>query len=202
MIFFITDFVKYNFMWNGYSEKSLEEQNLIICSKQNIESYMNKSKPMDVVFLHTRKSFISWVIMYYTNSPFSHTSLVLKNNIVIEATLQGVVKTPLTEYIDNESYFLVLQPPNITDKQTEKGMQYAESTVGSGFGWYKIILIFLQVLFATSNSWRLRYSLDIYILLILLKLTNLISLNTLILITITYTIVIIFNKVKILLSQK
>jgi hypothetical protein len=183
-------------MWGNYSKDSLEKQGLKLCDQENIENYITKSKPADIIFLHTRISFISWLVMYYTNSLLSHTAVVINKDLILEAIPQGVVKTPIRDYIDNKSYFVVLNVPDITEEQTADIMNYADSQMGVGYNWSLVFKIFLDTIFAKRKDWRIKFSLDFYLLFILLKVINLISLKLLVILSVIYTIIIVFNRTR------
>jgi|GEM_PF-6063913 len=193
MIFAIADYVQYLFKKGRYSEQALREQHAYLCSRENIEAYIKTSEPGDLILLHIRVSLISWLIMYYTNSIWSHVSGVATDNCVCETTPRGVIKSPITSYIDNKSYFSARRIQDRENVNMEKVVAWVQDKVGAGYDWALLFIMFFSIIFGRSHHWKLIYSLDIYIVLaVLVRLGIMPTLPSLIAAGI-YAFVLLFN---------
>lgn len=174
MIFALIDYFQYVNMMGKYSIKNLQKEKAILCTKENIKKYFTSSPPnMCLIFLHTRVSLNSWLVMYYTNSLWSHVSCIMDNYVYDTTTSQGFIKIPPSDFIDNKSYFraISIEIPNY-----EKGKSYTENLVGkTKYGWKSVIKKFLRIIFGKSRDWRLKFSLDFYFLTVVLYLLNCLS---------------------------
>ncbi len=109
---------------------------------------------------------MSWLVMYYTSSIWSHCALFGKKGELFDATTSGVIKHAASDYLDGESYLSVIVLP--MDEDTRKRIVAAsEELIGCGYNWKGVIRIFLNTLIAKRHKWRLKFSLDIYVILIL-----------------------------------
>lgn len=61
------------------------------------EGFVSILKTGDVLFIQTFDSWISWIIMYLTQTDISHVAMYMGNRTILHATLSGVVR----EEIDN-----------------------------------------------------------------------------------------------------
>src|ERR1019366_7878143 len=52
-------------------------------------------RPGDAIFLQSFDSWLSWAVMYMTNSEVSHAAMYLGNGLISHATLSGVVQEPI-----------------------------------------------------------------------------------------------------------
>jgi len=194
MVFALLDYINYVSMKGNYSLDNISKNGGELCSRENIEAFIRRSKPLDIILLHTRLSLMSWLVMYYTNSIWSHTSGVVRDNYLIEATLEGVIKVPISSYIDDKSYYGTLRlRDEITPDMAEKGLRFAEESVGNGFNWFGIFRIFLRIIFGRSKDWRLKHSLDIFITILLLRMLNISTTRTSLGISIVYSTILVIN---------
>lgn len=201
MLFAIYDYIQYRLMLGPYSEESIKAQNGIICSAENIYKYLGVNaitqEQIGMIFLHTRVSFLSWIVMYYTTSLWSHVGILLSDGNVYEATTnQGVTINPSSTYIDNQSFFHLIKIPVPNAEAKEAMQKEMRNMYGYKYDWFSPFKIFLYIIIAAKSEWKIKYSLDIFITLIALFFTKLISLSTFIVLISIYSIPLYWNLIK------
>jgi hypothetical protein len=102
--------------------------------------------------------------MYYTNSLWSHLSIIVKDDEVIHATLSGVVRQSFYDLCDDQSYVRIRYP-----KDKDIGLRAASRSAefeGLPYAWSETISTFLLIIFGIEGSYRLSFFLDFAILLL------------------------------------
>lgn len=168
MLFALYDYVCYRFQLRHYAPAVVEAQHARLAISENFpeEGVRTKCEPGDAFFLHTRNSFVSWLIMYYTNSLWSHVGAFAENGKIVDATTSGVIKHEFLDYIDGESYILLKKLDKSYDLDTQKMMEFAERQVGSPYNWAALPRIFIHIVSGRDPKYRIRYTLDFLLLLL------------------------------------
>ncbi|MBN1795359.1 MAG: tetratricopeptide repeat protein [Sedimentisphaerales bacterium] len=195
MIFALYDFVKYWFHIGIYSDNGLQKEGAIIASPEILKKIeeINYSS----LSVHTRNSFLSWLVLYYTGPTiWSHTSMTFEGGILFEVTTKGGIKHHISDYFDGKTYLGIFSIP-LEHSELEKVRLSAELTIpGCKFAWKEVIYFGLLIILARDDHYRLRYSMDLIILLLLFFFPwNIFFLKILSLSLITiYSLVVLFNR--------
>ncbi len=91
--------------------------------------------PRHTFVYHTRDSFLSWLVMYYTVSVWSHVGTFTEHGHIIDATTAGVIEHPLSDYFDGKSYIIILAVKDglYSEEQAAKSLEWGRSQIGCGF---------------------------------------------------------------------
>lgn len=165
MIFAIVYWVKYRTQRGRYSDESVGREGGKRATHSNFPD-ASKYAVGDLVFLHPRNSFISWVVMYYTSGIWSHTAIVSENGHVIDATLAGVVEHPFNDYIDGQSFISVrtFKIP-LSQFQKDSILQFMRSQIGAGYNWMGVVRLWSAIALGVHANYRVCFSADIVIVL-------------------------------------
>lgn len=169
MIFGLIDFTKYYFQLGKYSKVSLEKEATF--ASKNI-SISNDKLYGSIVLLHYRVSFNSWLIMYYTNSIWSHTSTIIENGQLLDVTTKGVIIHPFSDYLNDNSYFSIYKfnIPNENEDDVKSVIEEMKrKSLGNSYGWGKIFYNFMRITSALDKKFRFRIGLDTLLIIVLIS---------------------------------
>lgn len=111
--------------------------------------------------VHTRDSFISWLVMYFSNSVWSHTAIVVDNGNIVEVTLDGTIEHRFSDGLNDKDYLVIGGPP-MTAEQQRSVVEGARSGVGvTKFSYRDAALIGLRNLAGVSPNYNPRLSIDL-----------------------------------------
>ncbi len=165
MLFATWDYLCYRLGKGIYSPAQLERQGAQLGTRENFPDFAN-CKPGDASFLHTRGSFLSWMIMYYTDSIWSHVGIFEENGQVIDATTGGVLKHQFYDYCDGFTYIAIRHLKDATDEQRGRGLRWLETQIGKGYNWGGVVRLFLMIIMGKKAPYRFRFFLDFLVLLL------------------------------------
>ncbi len=152
-----------------YSPKKLLAQGAMLASPHLLNN-PDMFHTGDIYLLHTRYSFLSWLVMYYEPSPWSHTGTISQNKNSIDATTSGVIEHPISDYLDNKSYILIYRP-NVNTENCENSINKMRSQfLGMQYGWRTVFYIFLVTVYNKKRSYRIKYTLDFLFIIFLINL--------------------------------
>lgn len=197
MIFALFDYINYRNRKCIYSAENISAQGGKLATSNNFPN-LHKYGAGDLFLYHGYNSLLSWLVMYYTSSAWSHTGLFTENGNIIDSTTAGVMEHPLSDYFDGKSYICIvaLKEGIATKEQLQEGIKWARSTVGCSYNWHGIIRLFLRIIMGAHADYRPRYSCDILLLLSLLlplcALSNMICMLLLSL-SVIYLLIVIIN---------
>jgi hypothetical protein len=135
-------------------------------------------RPSDMLLMHTRTSFLSWLIMYFQSgvsaehSIWSHVAMISYEGNIMDATVEGIIEHPFSDYFDGESYGIVLDT-ELSDEERAKGVAYGRSRLGTPYGWGTVFSIGLNILYGRDHSYHPKFSADVLIVLALLAIPGL-----------------------------
>jgi hypothetical protein len=167
MIFALYDFFKYWSHKGIYSDENLKKEGAILASKEILPLIENIKSA--TIFVHTRDSFLSWLVMYYTGPAiWSHTVIMIEGGILYDLTIKGGVVHHISDYFDGKSFIGIINLP-VTTEGFEKMILSAETMFPNcKFAWGKTFRYWLAIVTGTHPEYRLQYSLDIIITLSLI----------------------------------
>jgi hypothetical protein len=148
-----------------YSSRFIEASGGRLATRENFppEEF---PKPGQTIISHTPDSFISWLVMYFTDSVWSHMALGVDHGEIVEATLEGTVAHPFADILNGSDYLLVYTPPQISAEQERGFVESARSLVGgTRYGYLTAAIIGLRLLAGRDINYRLRLSADLMMVL-------------------------------------
>jgi hypothetical protein len=197
MIFAIIDYLKYRFNKGIYSKVSITKDNVYLADK-NCLPVLESCKPLDILLVHTKNSFLSWLVMYYTGPTiWSHVATFGYNGYIYDATTKGVIKHHISDYFDGNTYIAVRQLEGVSEEKRKEASFFLETNVGCKFNWKGILMLWLKIISGKNDHYRLRYSSDIIIALLFLALLSCRFFVMQVFITVVllvYISVVVFNK--------
>lgn len=102
------DYVNYKLRRCKYSDEELQKKSYQ--RGDRCPKHTRGLKAGDTIVIHTTDSFISWLIMYYTDSHASHVCLYLQNGMVFDFVPQGARFHPITDYFNSKYWVVVCRP--------------------------------------------------------------------------------------------
>lgn len=161
------DYVRYRLRAGRYSPACIERRTggvLAIPEKfQHLEQY----QVGDTFFLHTQDSLLSWLVMYYTDSIWSHCGMFSEHEQVIDATAQGVVEHGFYDYCDGKNY-VVVRRLNLNDEQRNKLLKFIRTQIGSAYGWFQAVVMWGRIVLGVQDRYRISFMLDLLFVLVIL----------------------------------
>jgi hypothetical protein len=118
-------------------------------------------QPADCLIFHTPGSCLSWAIMYYTDSVWSHVAVVIGPNRLSHATTAGIIEQPISDFFDGETVLLARRPAMMTPEGVAAALAFAEESKGAGYNWFGVFKLFGRILVGASHHYRVRVSVDI-----------------------------------------
>lgn len=119
------------------------------------------SNSVSTFFLHPVRSPISWVIMYLTSSPWSHTGIVFPDGVAFDATVSGVRQHPIADYLDGRGYIGFATAHSIPAENQEAARSFFQATVGDGYNWRGAQRLGLSIVLGSHRHWRPRIFADV-----------------------------------------
>ncbi|MGK5675479.1 hypothetical protein ACSNOB_21870 [Micromonospora sp. URMC 106] len=150
------DYLCYSKGWKRYNPAHLlASGRLCLASRSN---FPESPPAAAIIFMHPLNSRLSWAVMYVTDSPLSHVATSVGGGDVIDASLEGVIKYPFDELLDEQSYMAIVIPP-MTDVQQRTVVEHLHSRLGAGYSWFMAARIGLRATVGLSGTfnWRLYF---------------------------------------------
>jgi hypothetical protein len=135
MLLALMDYAAYRMHRKQYASSAIEAQGGKLASARNFPDDQ-LPKPGDIIVYHTRDSFLSWLVMYFTNSVWSHSATAVDAGDIVGVTTQGAIGHPFTDCLNDEDYIVFGTPLPLTPEQQAKIVESARSHVGTvKFSW-------------------------------------------------------------------
>jgi hypothetical protein len=196
MLFAIIDYLSYRDHKDHYSFREIERDGGLLGTKENFPNPA-AIPPFSSLFYHPINSFISWMIMYYTNSLWSHYAMFLRNGYLTDQTTGGSTIHPFCDYLDGKGYIKIFIPKfDISKEKIDKLEEVSTRDVGNKYNYPRVIKMFLQIILGFRKSYRLRFSIDLFIIsALLIGLLKLLNVNTgpIVIVTLIYIFIILLN---------
>jgi hypothetical protein len=110
--------------------------------------------------VHTRDSFLGWLVMYFTNSVWSHSAISIGNGAVVEVTLGGTIAHPFADLLNNADYLLI-GGPDLSAEEEVAVTKSALSRVGvTKFSYLTALIIGCRTFIGRDPAYRFRLSAD------------------------------------------
>ena len=158
MLFAAVDAWHYFRRTGPYSDAALRARGLSLATEGNFPDW--RKWPFGrIVFVSTSGSLVSWVIMYVSDGPMSHTAMVYGDGILNDVTSAGVHRRPISDYLDGKSYMCVVPPPKGTDLDFAR--RFMDRILGSGYNYVGVLLLGMSILIGNNASFSWRAVVDI-----------------------------------------
>lgn len=110
MLFAAVDYLRYRRRAGRYSLDRMEREfGLRVCRPENFPN-LDSTPPLSMLFSHGYPSIVSWLVMYFTDSPISHVAMFGRNGQIQEATKDaGVIQDHASSYFDGKSCMVVCE---------------------------------------------------------------------------------------------
>jgi hypothetical protein len=162
------------------------------------EQLLSRLKPGDIICVQNFDWWVSWLIMYLTQSSISHVATYLGNRTISDMTLEGVIKVPIDNLYKPEARFLpfILFIPENKRKEVEPIHDSLKDKV-----YYSKLLILkkgLQIIFGRDWSlYRFSFLIDIFLSCLLLDLLTypLVTVHLSPVLFSLYVIILIINRI-------
>jgi hypothetical protein len=168
MLFALFDFLQYRAERGHYSHDAIVAQGGILANDA-LRERIGKLGAADIFFYHGRGSALSWAVMYFTNSIWSHVGTCVGGDRIVDATTSGVIEHSLADYLDGRGYLDFRTVEGITDEQRAAVASHARSTVGAGYNWVGVLRLYAAIITGYHASFRWRYVADVLIALMFLS---------------------------------
>lgn len=156
----LMDYARYRMKRGRYASKFIEASGGRLATANNFPQD-EFPKPGQVVISHTPDSFLSWLVMYFTDSIWSHMAAAVVDGEVVETTLEGTVVHPFLDLLNGNDYLLIYSPPSASAEQARAFAESARSLVGvSKYGYLTAAIIGLRLLIGRDINYRPRLSAD------------------------------------------
>src|SRR5665213_2801633 len=109
MLLALLDYFYYRRGKGIYSHAALERQGGKVAAP-GLAPLLEVCKPGDHLLHHTSNSIQSWLVMYFTASPWSHVTVLAKGGQLYDMTTDGFRIHHFSDYLDGNGYILVLHP--------------------------------------------------------------------------------------------
>lgn len=161
MFFTLLDFAAYRLHQGRYSNSAIQAQHGVLASTANFPANRMPS-PGDIVLFHTRDSFLSWLVMYFTNSIWSHSAIMVDNGNLVEVTTHGTIEHPFADCLNGDDFVTFGAPGRPTAEQRVKIVSAARSHVEvTKFSWFDAIRIGWRNLMGRGSNYHARLSVDL-----------------------------------------
>lgn len=166
MVFALIDYINYKRKRNQYSIGAIRKQGGLELNDENYAKIF-PLRPGFILIHHTH-SFVSWLIMYFTTGVWSHTMNPVGPFNVLDVTLSGTLVHPFKDYFNKGIYAMIVYF-NIPEDKVDFGIaqELAQESIGIKYGYHKAFRIFLYIIFGLKHSYRLKFSIDIFVTLLL-----------------------------------
>jgi hypothetical protein len=159
MIFALADYMRYRLRKGRYNPAVLEAQGWLLASRANFQGDHLPAPGLACV-VHTQDSFVSWVIMYMSQHAANHVFIFAEEGMIVDTIpTAGVIERPLSDYLDERSYFLVVPKEVPSAEKRKEGLAWAKTQVGSRYGWSQAASIGESILYGRPRGepahWRL-----------------------------------------------
>lgn len=169
MIFAAYDFVKYWFGKGIYSDEAIAMDGLVLASEQELPELDDIE--CGFMFFHRRRSFCSWLVMYYTGPTLlSHCAIITGGGVLYDMTIEGGMIHHVSDYFDGSTYIKVLSMPVSKEKLNRLILRDELRLGGVKFGWKKIFFFWVEIITGRNEDFRLRSCLDIVVVIVALML--------------------------------
>jgi len=153
------DYFFYRFGHGRYSTMALLNKGIPL-TVENLTQFRNV-KVGDLVFFHTRDSFVSWLVMYCISSVWSHCLMYAGEGYLFHATSGGMRKDRLADLCSENTFVTVFANSEITDTQRKNLIELAAKQIGIPYNWRGVFRKCMRILFGCDYRYQVRFSVDI-----------------------------------------
>lgn len=160
MVLAIIDGLQYLTLTGKYSKVKLLCNGAFIADASAVKKIENVE--FGTMFFHTRLSFFSWLIMYFTNGPWSHAATILDGR-VLHAVTSGVVENAPSDMCDGKSYLSIIEFP-ISSCDKSKVAEFYDKQLGKKYNWIGVLgLLVSSLIGKDANGYPYKFVIDVFI---------------------------------------
>ncbi|WAU78364.1 hypothetical protein O1Q96_00500 (plasmid) [Streptomyces sp. Qhu-G9] len=139
MLFAAIDFVQYRWGKGRYRNDRLQERGWRSAVVENFSGSAEPA-PVEALLFHPRHSLVSWLIMYISNNAASHVGLYVGDGDVYHSTTAGVLRQPLSRFLDGQSLIKVRSLPVVmTEEEQARTRTVMTGLSGLRYNWRSTI---------------------------------------------------------------
>lgn len=170
MFFALLDYMKYRRRKGIYRDENIRKLGGRLAVPENF-SEVASYNPSYLFFCHTRYSIVSWLIMYYTSSVWSHVGSFSEKGRIIDATTKGYIEHPFSDYFDGRSFIaiLALKEGIASEEYLAEVLRWGRSHLGLGFNWLAVFRFLWVIVSGAHAHYRIRFSVDFLIVALILS---------------------------------
>jgi hypothetical protein len=119
----------------------------------------------DVLFVATYGHFLSWLIMYVTDSPFSHAAVYIGNEQIAHMTTGGFAVEGVDALCDSNTAIVPVMLPETAVNRRQKLKDVLRKYRNEPYGWIPAVLKGVRILLARDlPAYRLKFAADLFLL--------------------------------------
>jgi hypothetical protein len=119
----------------------------------NFQIIKNNIKPGDILLSRLKKDPISKTIRGITQSHWSHSSIYIGDNKIVESNWNGVRIQPLEEYSKPEYVVGLFRiTPELTEQETKGLIKFVRKQIGIHYGYLQLLWQLILRLFGKSED--------------------------------------------------
>jgi hypothetical protein len=120
----------------------------------------NASSPhVCLISIHAYFSIASWIVMWITDSVFSHTGMIFPDGKIHQMTTKGYFVQPLLDIADNRSYFAIAPMPWLPISDAQSRSDAIQKNTPQ-YNWLGIVKLGLLELFSLNGKFRPKHLFD------------------------------------------
>lgn len=124
----------------------------------------------DLLLISTGRQFLSWLVMYITDSPLSHLATYIGNGKIAHMTTSGFAIEDIQSLEDEQTFILPMFIPALADDRRDRLDGLIHRMRGERYGWIPVILRGIRILMGRDpRAYRLRFLGDAFFLALLLQ---------------------------------
>lgn len=160
MICAFWDFLQYVTRRGRYRESELKRKGAFYASADCLDEFRLRCSDGDLLFVHALRSPVSWAIMYYSQSYWSHVAMTSARGTVFEAVPGGVDEYPLEKYFRG-GHYLSLVPTHLSEQQKTSCIRWWDEHRGDRYNYCGVVRLWLGIITGAHEAYRLRFTFDI-----------------------------------------
>jgi hypothetical protein len=135
MIFAALDYLRYKLRKGNYSDSAIRAEGGRLAIAENFADWERLASG-HIFMYHGADSILSWSVMYFTSSIWSHTGMFTEHGRIVDSTTGGVVEHSLSDYFDGRSYMAILTFKEPLSLQESSSLVTSlRRDVGCRFNW-------------------------------------------------------------------
>lgn len=170
MLFAYLDAAQYLLRLGNYSHNSLTRSSSTFFAAPESANRLDEVKNGDLLFSHPTRSLVGWLVMYVTNSTWSHVATLTTTGTALEAVPRlGMVERPARIYFDGQHYLGIVRM-GLSADDGNRVVAFGRSHLGAKYDLRGALRLACLFFFGATNTWNSRLIADVFFLLVIVSL--------------------------------